>query len=142
MTYEVYEKGGIDTDRLEKFLDKHITTKFKKKLIIMDNASSHRNERIKELVEKDNKLLYSIPYQHYCNAIENYFSILKAKLKKLDNLSFKEIDDNIKKVIIEIPKEHYYNIFKGNYVRDKETTEKNKKKKLKIPKKKYKPNTT
>jgi hypothetical protein len=36
---------------------------------------------------------------------------LKAKLKKLDNLSFKEIDDNIKKATKEIPKEHYYNIF-------------------------------
>lgn len=42
--------------------------------------------------------------------------------------------------IQEIPKEHYYNLFKGNYVRDKETTEKTKKKIVKTPKKKYKPN--
>ena len=42
-------------------------------------------------------IIINFIYQHYCNSIENYFSILKAKLKKLDNLSFKEIDENIKK---------------------------------------------
>jgi hypothetical protein len=73
----------------------------------MDNASSHKKDKIQEMINKDNKVLYLIPYQHYCNSIEQYFSILKATK--------------------EIPKEHYYNIFKGNYVRDKETTEKNKK---------------
>lgn len=40
--YEVYEKGGIDADRLEKFIEKNITNKYKKKLIIMDNASSQK----------------------------------------------------------------------------------------------------
>ena len=32
--WELYEKGGIDTDRLVDFLEKFITTKFKNKLII------------------------------------------------------------------------------------------------------------
>ena len=137
--YEVYEKGGIDTDRLVKFIETNITNKYKKKLIILDNASSHRNEKIKTLIGKDNKLLYSSPYQHFCNGIENYFSLLKSKLKKLDNLSFKQIDENIRKIIKEIPKEQYYNIFKGTYIRDKETTEKNTEKTVKTPKKKYKP---
>ena len=63
-------------------------------------------------------------YQHFTNAIENFFSVLKSKLKKLDNLSYKEINDNIIKSIKEIPKEHYYNIFKGAYVRDKENDKK------------------
>jgi hypothetical protein len=30
----------------------------------MNNASSHRNEKIKELLNKHNTLLYSVPYQH------------------------------------------------------------------------------
>jgi hypothetical protein len=42
----------------------------------MDNASSHRNENIKKIVNENNNLLYSIPYQHYTNCIENFFSIL------------------------------------------------------------------
>jgi hypothetical protein len=36
--WELYEKGGIDTDRLVEFLEKFITTKYKNKLIILDNA--------------------------------------------------------------------------------------------------------
>ena len=113
--------------------------KYKKKLIIMDNASSHRNEKIKTLVNNENQILYSPPYQHNCNAIENFFSVMKSKLKKLDNLSYTQIDENIKKVINEIPKEHYLNIIKGTYIRDKDIITK-KEKKTKTPKKKYKPN--
>ena len=55
--WDLYDKGGIDSDRLYEFLEKHITTKYKNKLIILDNASSHRNEKIKGLVNKKNKLL-------------------------------------------------------------------------------------
>jgi len=71
--WELYDKGGIDTDKLYAFLVKHITNKYNKKLIILDNASSHRNERIKTLINTNNKILYSVPYQHYTNAIENFF---------------------------------------------------------------------
>lgn len=48
--WELYEKGCIDTDRLIEFLEKFITTKYKNKLIILDNSSSHRNERIRDLI--------------------------------------------------------------------------------------------
>ena len=44
--WDLYEKGGINTDRLVDFLEMHITNKYKNKLIILDNASSHRNEKI------------------------------------------------------------------------------------------------
>jgi hypothetical protein len=50
--WDLYGKGGIDSIRLYDFLEKFITTKFKNKLIILDNASSHRNAKIKELVNK------------------------------------------------------------------------------------------
>ncbi len=64
------------------FLETHITNKYKNKLIILDNAISHRNERIKELVNKHNKILYAVLYQHFTNSIENYFSMLKLQLYK------------------------------------------------------------
>jgi len=115
--WELYEKGGIDSDRLSIFLDKFITKKYKNKLIILDNASSHRNEKIKELVNKKNKLLYSIPYQHFTNSIEQYFSIFKSKMRKLEGLKYTEIKENIGKVIKNIPKETFENIFKGSYER-------------------------
>ncbi len=115
--WELYEKGGINVDRLYNFLEENITSKYKNKLIILDNASSHRHEKIKELVNKHNYLLYSVPYQHYSNGIELYFSLLKLKLRKLEGLKYNELKENIKKVIKDIPKENYKNILKGAYER-------------------------
>jgi len=115
--WDLYEKGGINTYRLVEFLEKNITSKLKNKLIILDNASSHRNERIKELVNKHNNILYAVPYQHFTNSIENYFSMLKSRLQKLDGLTHEKLKENIEKVIRDIPKEKYENIFKGAYSR-------------------------
>lgn len=59
----------------------------------------------------------NFPYQHYTNAIELYFSLLKSKLRKLEGLKYNELRLNIKKAIKEIPKENYKNIIKGTYER-------------------------
>lgn len=105
--WKLYNKGGIDSDRLYNFLEENITSKYDDKLVILDNASSHRNEKIKELVNEDNTLLYSIPYQHFTNAIEGFFSMLKSRLQKLEGTSYDELKNNIKKVLKEIPKDNY-----------------------------------
>lgn len=68
------------SDRMVEFLEKHITNEFKNKIIILDNASSHRNSKVKEIINKHNHLLYAVPYQHFTNSIENYFSMLKSCL--------------------------------------------------------------
>ena len=115
--WELYEKGGINVDRLYNFLEENITSKYKNKLIILDNASSHRHEKIKELININNNLLYSVPYQHYSNGIELYFSLLKSKLRKLEGLKYNKLKENIKKAIKDIPKENYKNILKGAYER-------------------------
>ena len=115
--WHLYDKGGIDSNRLYDFLQEHITTKFKNKLIILDNASSHRNAKIKELVNKHNNLLYSVPYQHFTNSIENFFSMLKSRLQKLEGLKYEELKKNIEKVVREIPKDKYKNIIRGTYKR-------------------------
>jgi hypothetical protein len=133
VNWDLYEKGGINTDRLIKFLEHNITSKLRNKLIILDNASAHRNEMIKALVNKHNNLLYTIPYQHFTNSIENYFSMLKSQLQKLDGLKYENLKENIQKVISGIPKEKYENIFKGAYERPEKyvstnKTRKNKKK--------------
>jgi hypothetical protein len=130
--WDLYEKGGINTDRLIEFLEKNITSKLRNKLIILDNASSHRNEKIKELVNKNNNILYAVPYQHFTNSIENYFSILKSRLQKLDGLTHEKIKENIENVISKIPKEKYINIFKGAYERPEKYVEKNKTRKHKL----------
>jgi len=128
--WDLYEKGGINTDRLIDFLEQNITSKLRNKLIILDNASSHRNEKIKALVNKHNNILYAVPYQHFTNSIENYFSMLKSRLQKLDGLKYENLKENIKKVISEIPKEKYENIFKGAYERPEKYVPKNKTRKI------------
>ena len=128
--WDLYEKSGINTDRLIEFLEKFITGKYKNKLIILDNASSHRNQRIKDIVNKHNNILYAVPYQHFTNSIENYFSMLKSRLQKLEGLKYDNLKENIKKVISEIPKEKYENIFKGAYERPEKYVPKNKTRKI------------
>ena len=128
--WDLYEKGGINTDRLIDFLEQNITSKLRNKLIILDNASSHRNDKIKALVNKHNNILYAVPYQHFTNSIENYFSMLKSRLQKLEGLKYENLKENIKKVISEIPKEKYENIFKGAYERPEKYVPKNKTRKI------------
>jgi transposase-like protein len=103
VNWDLYEKGGITTDRLIEFLEHNITSKLQNKLIILDNASAHRNERIKKLINKHNNILYAVPYQHFTNSIENYFSMLKSRLQKLEGLKYENLKENIQKVISEIP---------------------------------------
>ena len=93
-------------------------------------ASSHINEKIKALVNKHNNILYAVPYQHFTNSIENYFSMLKSRLQKLEGLKYENLKENIKKVINEIPKEKYENIFKGAYERPEKYVPKNKTRKI------------
>ena len=116
--YKIYDKGGIDSDRLLSFLKENITDKYKKKVIILDNASSHRNAEVKKVIEKDNILMYSIPYQHYTNSIEQFFSILKSRLRKMKGNSLTQLKANIKTVLENRPINTYKNIFKGSYKRE------------------------
>ena len=131
VNWDLYEKSGINTDRLIDFLEHNITNKLRNKLIILDNASSHRNQRIKDLVNKHNNILYAVPYQHFTNSIENYFSMLKSRLQKLEGLRYEDLKRNINKVIGEMPKEKYENIFKGAYERPEKYVPKNKTIKIK-----------
>ncbi len=82
-------------------------------------------------MNKHNNLLYAVPYQHFTNSIENYFSILKSRLQKLEGLKYENLKENIQKVISEIPKEKYKNIFKGAYERQEKYVPKNKTRKKK-----------
>ena len=130
--WDLYEKSGINADRMVEFLETFITNNFKNKLIIIDNASSHRNPKVKEVINKHNHLLYAVPYQHFTNSIENYFSMLKSRLQKLDGLTYPELKKNIEKTIEKIPKEKYRNILKGAYERpEKYVSKKNNTRKIK-----------
>lgn len=69
-------------------------------------------------------ILLKNSYQCFTNSIENYFSMMKSRLQKLDGLTHKELKNNIEKVIKDIPKEKYENIIKGTYNRTKKYSKK------------------
>ena len=116
--YEVYKKGGINSNRMIDFINKFINGEYKNKLIILDNASCHRNKLVKDVIKKDNNLLYTVPYQHYTNAIEGYFNVLKSRLQKKKGLTYYELVKNVKDVLDEIPIHIYKNLIKGAYDRN------------------------
>ena len=57
-------------------------------VIVLDNASFHKNEKTKELIEKRGaRLLFLPPYSPDLNPIENYWALLKLYVRKY-NTSF------------------------------------------------------
>ena len=116
--WDLYEKSGINADRMVEFLEKHITNEFKNKIIILDNASSHRNDTIRTLINKHNKVLYAVPYQHFTNAIENFFSVFKSRLQKKVGITYSELKENIKETLHTIPSEIFKRIFQSSYEQD------------------------
>ena len=114
---KIYEKGGMTKERFVDFIDTFIKDKYKNNLIILDNAGSHHNEFVQnKITNTGNKYLYSIPYQHYTNSIENFFSQLKYYLKlNKPSSSFAQVKTNISNALKHIKKENYQNYFKNSY---------------------------
>jgi len=71
--YQIYKKGEINSDRLLEFLQKNFKD-IRSKIIILDNASSHKSAKVKDFITKYNFLLYTIPYQHRTQAIEGFLT--------------------------------------------------------------------
>ena len=49
LSYTIYSKGDMDSNRLIEFLNKFLVEQ-KSKLIILDNASCHRTKAVKDLI--------------------------------------------------------------------------------------------
>ena len=100
----------------------------------MDNAGPHRSSEIAELIDQHNNMLFTVPYQHFTNAIENYFSMLKARLHKKMGLTYEELKNDIKTSIGEIDIGKYENIIKGAYYRENYINKKKLSNRLRLPK--------
>jgi hypothetical protein len=58
LSYTIYSKGGMNSNKLIKFLNKSLSEQ-KNKLIILNNASNHKNKLVQNAITKNNFLLYS-----------------------------------------------------------------------------------
>ena len=67
------------------WLKEYLLPKLKpNQVIIIDNASFHKSNKIKEIIESYKcRLIFLPPYSPGFNPIEKYWSFLKNKLKKL-----------------------------------------------------------
>jgi hypothetical protein len=66
-------------------------------------------------VSQHNELLYTIPYQHFTNAIEGFFNILKSNLQKMEGLKYQDLKRNIDSVIGSISSDKMRGLFEGAY---------------------------
>jgi len=79
----------------------------KGQVVIMDNASIHKNNKVRELIESVGcKILYLPPYSPDFNPIENYWAVMKKNIRKIrskcGNIT-EAIDTTLKSL-----KKHFY----------------------------------
>jgi transposase len=76
--------GPINRDAFETYVEKVLVPELPRgAIVIMDNLSSHKGTRVKELIEAAGaELRYLPPYSPDFNPIENAFAKLKALLRK------------------------------------------------------------
>lgn len=115
--WRLYTEGGTSTERMTDFLQDYITSKYRNKLIVMDNAPSHRNAEIKKkITSSGNQLLYSVPYYPKSNVVEMLFSQMKHYLRDAKTKNFEELYESIKTVLsTKIAPENYHNYFQYAY---------------------------
>lgn len=76
--------GPINRVAFEAYVDKVLVPELRSgDIVIMDNLSSHKGPRVREMIEAAGAtLLFLPPYSPDFNPIENAFSKLKAHLRK------------------------------------------------------------
>lgn len=90
----IYE-GTADTNVMVTYF-KQLLPRFKNKsVIVMDNASFHKGEVLKQLFKKHNhKLVFLPPYSPEVNPIEKMWGTIKQKLRNFYDYS-KDLKDNL-----------------------------------------------
>ena len=92
-------KESYDTTKLSNFIEKHLN-KYKKHLLIFDNAIFHKSKKVIEILDKYNiEHQYIVPYHPENNPIERLFSQIKSYLNIANCQSFDEIYDTLKSIM-------------------------------------------
>ena len=90
--YELYEEGGMTSERMIDFVNKFIKGEYKNNLIIMDNGGSHKSKDVQEYIKNTkNQLLYSVPYKPKTNttaAIDTTSDAMDMAVNKRINTSY------------------------------------------------------
>ena len=78
----------------------------------MDNAKIHLGKEIRRLIESVGaKLIYLSPYSPEFSPIENFWSKVKAILRKLKARTYKDLIDSITNAMLRVTKNDIHNWF-------------------------------
>ena len=106
-------KGAIDADAFETYIAHFLVPTLRADdVVILDNVSSHHDDRIRPLVQATGaKLIYLPPYSPDFNPIENAFSQLKAGLKRLSERTFEGLTTAVGQLLDAATAEQCANFF-------------------------------
>jgi transposase len=79
-------EGATNRDVFEAYVERVLSPELRPgQVVVMDNLTAHKGERVKELIEgRGCELLYLPPYSPDFNPIEEAFSKIKAVLRKVE----------------------------------------------------------
>ena len=79
-------EGAIDREVFEAYVEKMLAPSLRSgQVVVMDNLSAHKGERVRALVEERGaELLYLPPYSPDLNPIEEAFAKIKNLLRKAE----------------------------------------------------------
>jgi len=105
--------GSVDGVTFEAFIVKQLVPKlWKNACVVMDNARIHFGEMVKEAIEKAGaKIIYLSPYSPEFSPIENFWSKVKAILKKLKARTYKDLIEGIFDAMAQVTQQDIRNWF-------------------------------
>jgi transposase len=105
--------GSVDGATFEAFIVKELVPKlWKNACIVMDNARIHLGEMVESAItEVGAKLIYLSPYSPEFSPIENFWSKVKAILKKLKARTYKDLIDGIFEAMATVTQQDIRNWF-------------------------------
>lgn len=105
--------GAVDGVTFEAFIANELVPKlWKNACVVMDNAKIHLGEEIRVLIESVGaKLIYLSPYSPEFSPIENFWSKVKANLRKLKARTYKDLLDAIIDSMSKVTKDDIRNWF-------------------------------
>lgn len=105
--------GAVDGVTFEAFIVKELVPKlWKDACVVMDNAKIHLGEIVREAIEEAGaSLMYLPPYSPEFSPIENFWSKVKAILRKLKARNYKDLIDGITEAMLEVTQQDIRNWF-------------------------------
>lgn len=107
--------GPINRDAFETYVEKVLVQELRPgDIVVMDNLSSHKGARVREMIEAAHaELRYLPPYSPDFNPIENAFAKLKALLRKAAERTVDALWNTIGRLIDLFPAAECENYFKA-----------------------------